>query len=87
MIRLIAVVFALAVATSAQAMTLAPLSQPDNMSVNLVEIRPTKLAKEIGHMEMPQRAPPMFESSTRNRWRLLFFARAVRNRKAAHDPL
>jgi hypothetical protein len=31
MIRLVAVVFALAVATSAQAMSLAPLHQPDNM--------------------------------------------------------
>ena len=31
MIRLIAVVFALAVATSAQAMSLAPLHQSDNM--------------------------------------------------------
>ena len=31
MIRLIAVVFAMAIATSAQAMSLAPLQQPDNM--------------------------------------------------------
>jgi len=31
MIRLIAVVFALAVTTSAQAMSFAPLHQPDNM--------------------------------------------------------
>jgi hypothetical protein len=31
MIRLIALVFTLAVATSAQAMSLAPLPQPDNM--------------------------------------------------------
>jgi hypothetical protein len=31
MIRLIAVVFALTVATSAQAMSVAPLTEPDNM--------------------------------------------------------
>ena len=31
MIRLIVVVFAMAIATSAQAMSLAPLHQPDNM--------------------------------------------------------
>ena len=31
MVRLIGVVFALAVSTSAQAMSLAPLHQPDNM--------------------------------------------------------
>ena len=37
MIRLIAVVFALAVATSAQAMSLAPLYQPDHMMTQVRE--------------------------------------------------
>ena len=37
MIRLIAVVFGLAVATSAQAMSLAPLHQPDNVITQVRE--------------------------------------------------
>jgi len=37
MIRLIAVVFAMAVATSAQAMSPAPLHQPDNMITQIRE--------------------------------------------------
>jgi hypothetical protein len=37
MIRLIAVVFALAVATSAQALSLAPLHQPDGMITQVRE--------------------------------------------------
>ena len=37
MFRLIAVVFTLAVATSAQAMSLAPLHQPDNMMTQVRE--------------------------------------------------
>jgi len=37
MIRLIAIVFALAAATSAQAMSLAPLHQPDNMMTQVRE--------------------------------------------------
>ena len=37
MLRLIAVVFALAVATSAQAISLAPIHQPDNMITQVRE--------------------------------------------------
>ena len=63
MIRLIAVVFALAVSTSAQAMSLAPLHQPDNM---IAQVEPSMRRgyaqdqwKMRDHIRPPPRPPRM----------------------------
>ena len=66
MVRLVAVAFVLAVATSAQAMSPAPLHQPDGMTTQARPSPPTPTVR----LERPRSGTHMGLSTMRGKWHL-----------------